>query len=285
MDTLKVGFCDFWPGFKEDENIFLPILKKHFNVVETKVHPDVVIHSLFNGMQETRHQTCKKIMYTGENHRPAEYQTDYSISFDPHSTTNYFLPIWQFFLLLRPEIKAQLVNRPHYDSFERFCSFTVTNGNNFLRNSMFQSLMKYQRVHSYGRWSTNDVELSQLTNGKYWRDVKFKFFNDHTHKFAITYENNSHPFYCTEKLMDGFIAGSVPIYWGCGRVGQHFNEKAFINANKLGTNVLNEIVKIDKDKHLFESIYNQPAMLPDQISKMNENLEGFEQWLINIVKK
>ena len=32
MDKLRVAFLDFWPQFEEDENIFLPILKKYFDV-------------------------------------------------------------------------------------------------------------------------------------------------------------------------------------------------------------------------------------------------------------
>ena len=284
MEKLKVAFLDFWPGW-EDENIFLPLLKKHFDVTVTRVKPDVVIHSLFNGMKETRQQTCKKILFTGENNRPKDYPTDFAISFDPHDAKNYFLPLWQFYLMLRPELKAFLFNKVRHEEFERFCSFVVTNSNNFLRNAMFQSLMKYKRVHSYGRYSTNDFELINLTEGKYWRDVKFKFFNDHTHKFAITFENNSHPFYCTEKLMDGFLGGSVPIYWGCGRVGQHFNEKAFINGNKLGTSVVDEVIKIDKDKKRFDDIYNEPVFTPSQTLCLNDNLEKFESWFIETIKK
>ena len=53
----------------------------------------------------------KKILFIGENRRPVG--ANYSISFDPHTETNYRLPLWQFYLILRPELKVrQLIDSP-----------------------------------------------------------------------------------------------------------------------------------------------------------------------------
>ena len=138
MEKLKVAFLDFWPEFP-DENIFLPILQRHFDVEITTNSPDVVIHSMFQvaGGQTPKYK-CKKIIFIGENKRAKNYGSDYSISFDAHSDTNYRLPLWQLYLILRPELKDKLFNRSKHTSFEKFCSFTVSNPNNIMRNAFLQ---------------------------------------------------------------------------------------------------------------------------------------------------
>jgi len=211
VETLRIAYADFWPEWPM-ENFVQPILEKHYNVVVDQKNPDVLFHSIFNRMQDTPKYKCKKVLILAENWRPSKFGSDYSISFDPHSETNFRLPLWQIYLLLWPKLKDQLFNRVHHENFERFCSFTVSNGGNFMRNSAFQQLSQYKRVHSYGRYLTNDTGLQRASEGRYWRDAKDEFFMEHPHKFMMAYENKPYPWYCTEKLMDAFLVGSIPIY-------------------------------------------------------------------------
>ena len=285
MDKLRICFCDFWPEIK-DENIFLSILQKHFDVEETTANPDVVFHSIFGGMKEASKYNCKKILFLGENNRPSSFKTDYSISFDPHSKTNYRLPLWQFYLILNPKLKEKLFGpRINHSFFDRFCSFIVSNPGNFARNGMYQQMSSIKKVHSYGRYMTNDLSLQQANNGRYWRNVKTEFFEKYKHKYAIAFENNSYPYYTTEKLMDAFLAGSMPIYWGDPKVKQDWNVDAFINANK-GTNTAFDIMKkMENDNIFFEEVYQQPIFTDEQKQKHETNIEFFETWLIKTIKK
>jgi alpha(1,3/1,4) fucosyltransferase len=211
VETLRIAYADFWPEWPV-ENFIQPILEKHYNVVVDQKNPDLLFHSIFGGLKETPKYKCKKILFLGENWRPSKFGSDYSISFDPHSETNFRLPLWQAFILMKPEYLDRLFNRVHHENFERFCSFTVSNGGNFMRNSAFQQLSQYKRVHSYGRYLTNDTGLQRASEGRYWRDAKDEFFMEHPHKFMMAYENTPYPWYCTEKLMDAFLVGSIPIY-------------------------------------------------------------------------
>jgi len=283
MKKLKVAFLDFWPEITE-ENIFLPILKKYFDVEVTTQNPDVVIHSIFGGMKETPKYKCKKILFLGENHRPQRFGSDYSISFDPHSDTNFRLPLWQYFLILNPNMKKRLFGpRIQHESFHRFCSFTVSNPNNFMRNSAYDLLNSYKKVSSYGRFKTNDLSLQKWSQGKYWRDAKDLFFEGVKHKFSLVFENNGYPWYCTEKLMDAFLAGSLPIYWGDPKIKEDWNTDAFININDYD-NWLNKIKELDENSNLFNSYYNKAVFTKEQKDRHLENIENFEKWLINVVK-
>jgi len=284
MDKLKVSFLDFWPEIK-DENIFLPILQKYFDVEVIENNPDVIIHSFFGTTHLSPQYKCKKILFIGENYRAAQYGSDYSISFDPPTDKNFRLPLWQFYLILRPELQKILFGpRIQHESFDKFCFFIVSNPNNFMRNGAFQSLNSYKRVHSYGKFMTNDLSLQQATQGRYWRDVKYEFLLKNKHKFGITYEHSPYPYYCTEKLMDAFLAGSMPIYWGDPKIKEDWNIDAFINVMRY-TGWMDEIKRIDTHKEYFDQYYNRPIFTDEQKQRHLSNIENFESWLIDVIKK
>src|SRR5208283_3756739 len=109
--------------------------------------------------------------------------------------------------------------------YDRFCSFTISNGNNFIRNGFFNQLSQYEFVHSYGKYMMNSYELQKINKSIYWRDNKYEFFNRVKHQFSICFENNSYPGYCTEKIMDAFLVDSLPVYWGAPDIHKNWNEK------------------------------------------------------------
>jgi len=284
MNKLKVAFLNFWPEIK-DENIFLPILQKNFDVEITTQNPDVIIHSIFGDTTQLCKYKCKKILFIGENKRPIG--SNFSISFDPHTPTNYRLPLWQFYLLLRPELKDKLFGpKINYDNFDRTCSFVVSNPNNFIRNAFFSQMSSsVMHVFSYGRYMTNNRGLIEVSIGKYWRDAKYEFMQKYKHRYAIAFENNVYPYYCTEKLMDAFLAGSLPIYYGDPKIKEDWNINAFINANKGTQYAVDLIKKQINDDSLFQEIYQQPIFTDEQKKRHIDNIENFEYWLIEKIKK
>ena len=282
METLRVGYADFWPEWK-NENFIEPILSNHYKIIIDQKNPDILFHSIFGGFRETPKYKCRKILFLGENHRPGRFSTDFSISFDPHSNINFRLPLWQAFIIKKPELLSRLFNKVQHDLFERWCSFTVSNGSNFIRNSAFQQISNYKKVHSYGRFLNNSMELINYSKGRYWRDAKDEFFSQTRHKFSIAYENNAYPYYCTEKLMDSFLAGSIPIYWGDPKVVKDWNPDAFINANR-NFDIVSAVKQIDQNYDQFIEMYNQPVFKPEQKDKLINNIKGFENWLITIIE-
>jgi len=288
MNKLRVAFVDFWPEFKE-ENIFLPILQKYFNVEITTFNPDVVIHSIFGGMKESPNYKCKKILFLGENYRYHQFNSNYAISFDPKTENNYRLPLWQYYLLLNPTLKQKLLFEPriNHEKFDRGCSFVVSNPNNFLRNAFYDALkfQSWMQVFSYGRFKTNNFELQKESQGKYWRDAKYSFFNRVKHQFNICFEHSSFPYYCTEKIMDSFLGGSIPIYWGDPKIKEDWNEEAFINVGRLGQDKSIELIqKLNSDKNTFNEMYRKPIFTDIQREKHIKNIDNFEPWLIEKIK-
>jgi hypothetical protein len=288
MDKLCIAFADFWPEWNL-EDFISPILKKYFDVEYNNHNPDVIFHSIFNRMQETPKYKCKKVLILAENWRSSQFASNYSISFDPQSETNYRLPLWQIYCLLWPKLRERVFShRLNYEKFDRFCSFIVSNPNNFFRNAFYEKLnmQSLGKIHSYGKFKTNDFSLIKASHGKYWREAKDEFFQQNKHKYSITFENNSYPGYTTEKLMDAFLVGSIPIYWGDPDVGKDWNTNAFINTMKLGINeAINLIKKMEVDNNLYMQMYTQPIFTDEQRERNANNIDGFENWLIEILKK
>ena len=73
-------------------------------------------------------------------------------------------------------------------------------------------------------------------------------------------------------------AGSIPIYWGSDRVTEEFNEKAFINANKLSRDdLLDSIIEVDNNESLYQSMIREPVFPDNKIPShvLPENVLGF----------
>jgi alpha(1,3/1,4) fucosyltransferase len=75
---FKINFCDFWPGFEED-NYFLTFLNNHFNVVVDH-NPDYLFYSVY-GYNHLKYTDCIKILYTEENFVPDFNLCDYALGF------------------------------------------------------------------------------------------------------------------------------------------------------------------------------------------------------------
>lgn len=53
------------------------------------------------------------------------------------------------------------------------------------------------------------------------------------YKFSISIENIKSDYYFTEKLIDCFITGTIPIYWGCPSIGDFFDIDGILVFNDI----------------------------------------------------
>ena len=55
-------------------------------------------------------------------------------------------------------------------------------------------------------------------------------------------ENTRIGHYITEKLINGFRAGIIPIYWGSQHISEHFNSKRFIILEDTSESSINKVI-------------------------------------------
>lgn len=84
-------------------------------------------------------------------------------------------------------------------------------------------------------------------------DIKSKSLNDYA--FSIVMENNITDNYYTEKILDCFITGNVPIYRGCSNIGDFFDKRGIIEFGDLqDLNYILESLTLDQYKEMLPYI-------------------------------
>jgi glycosyltransferase involved in cell wall biosynthesis len=101
------------------------------------------------------------------------------------------------------------------------------------------------------------------------------------YKFSVAIENGSSDNYFTEKILDCFLTGTIPIYKGCSNIGDFFNINGIITFETE-----NEL--LDIIVNLSDSVYQQKLKyiqenfeLAQKFSYNNDNL--FNNFLQNLI--
>lgn len=278
MRTIKVKYVDWWRGFRPEDCLINQILKQHYNVVEVD-NPDYVIASVYT--KDATKYDCIRIFYTPENFVPDFNLFDYAIGFENLSYGDRYIRVPNY--IMNPKYKDDIERMLHkhekvnMDEKTDFCSYVVSNGDgNPIRTLFFEELCKYKKVNSGGKYQ-NNIGIPEGVLDKYEFQKK--------HKFSICFENSSQPGYITEKLIQGFAAGTIPIYWGAGDVTNYFNEEAMVIVDGLDdvSNAISKIKIIDKDDNLYQKMLTTPAV------KSTIGIENYyrllEDFLISIIEQ
>jgi len=120
---------------------------------------------------------------------------------------------------------------------------------------------------------THGQRLRHLIVGKYrnkmdvygrgYSPVDYKLDALKDYMFSVTIENTNKDYYFSEKLIDCFMTGTVPIYFGPPSIGKFFNEKGMI------------LFEDDFDiSSITKDIYNE------KLSYINENFEKAKDYII-----
>ena len=82
-------------------------------------------------------------------------------------------------------------------------------------------------------------------------------------------ENSKNKCYITEKILHGFAANTIPVYWGSDNINEYFNEDRFINVKSYGvndiTNAINKIILLLNDDNKYLEVVNKPIYKNNRI--------------------
>lgn len=287
MKRIKIGFAGFGSDYVPENHFFVKILKNHFDVeiIDTrnkakKKEVEYLFCSVFS--QDFLDYDCIRILYTGENFIPDFNLYDYAIGFERMEVGDRYFCDPLFYGYLRDS----LVNMPDRSdnvitkegiSTKKFCAMVVSNKGfaDRYRTDFFHRLSEYKKVDSGGLY---------LNNIGYRVDDKLSFIKNY--KFSLAMENVKYEGYCTEKILDSFAAGTIPIYWGDEGVADYFNEKAFINCSDASSmdEIVEKIREIDNDDEKYLSMLREPVFASDYYSPRQQDV-CFENWLVSIFEK
>lgn len=281
---LKLGFTDYYPTL---DDFFMSVLSKTFDIERDDINPDYLIFCDETYGQNNKNydpNKVRKIFFTGENRRPWNYIAHHAISFDHLDGEQFYrLPLYVLdnWVQKNNNVPDMLALPPVYVDYkdkEHFCGFVAGNAGGTYRNKIFHVLNEYKPVLSGGSLFNN-------IGGTLPRDVKSKidFFNKC--RFSLCFENSSWPGYVSEKIMHGFIARTVPIYWGSPTVALDFQEGSYISRHDFvsDTEFIDAIIKIDNDRSMWEVMINcEPIGYQHD---RNWDLDRFNRWFFENVYK
>ncbi len=104
------------------------------------------------------------------------------------------------------------------------------------------------------------------------------------YKFSVCFENMVLPGYMTEKMVDCFVAGSIPMYWGASDIEMLVSNEAFVDMRKYGSS--------EQAKEFMNTMDKQAAMkmiqagreyLKTEIGQLH-SYEGFAKNVIGLAQ-
>ena len=282
MDNkINIAFADWWPDFVIQKNLITKALdgKIEYSIVSDPQSADFVFCSVFG--HDYLNYSCPRIVYTPENITPDFNRYDYGIGFDFLDFGDRYFRYPLYAAYKEADCK-KLQNAP--PSFEAatqrdFCCRVVSNGGiaDPMRDTIFDALCRYKNVASGGRYRNNIGKPEGVPD-------KGEFVSKF--KFNLACENSSYPGYCTEKLLQAFAYGTVPIYWGDPDAGRYFNPKAFINANSFSSveELVDYVKKVDEDDELYYRMLTEEKIIKEEF-KIEYMQEQFSKWLCKVVSQ
>ena len=187
-------------------------------------NPDYLLYDVFGCQhKDPKYNNSIKIAFFSENIIPDFNEVDYSVSqahiiyLDRYFKYPSF--IWRLNLFRKyniDKIRQEVLNHPIR---EKFCAAVISNNYSFanFRIDFIKELNKYKKV-DMGGYAFNNIG-GQVKN-------KIEFLS--SYKFSISMENSEGDGYVTEKIIESFIAGTIPIYYGDYMIDEYINPKAYI---------------------------------------------------------
>ena len=123
---------------------------------------------------------------------------------------------------------------------------------------MFTRLNQYKKVHSYGQFANN---MGQRLSADYWTETFRKFIGQY--KFIICFENTKIGTYSTEKIINPYLSGTIPIYWSSHAIHQTINPDSMLflenESEKCFDDLVQRVIELDNDDSQYLSMVNQPV--------------------------
>lgn len=261
------------PRILNQAAFFIDILSRKYRVTvltEGNEEPDVLIYS-WMGMQHLHWRRCIRIYYTMEMDFPDFNMCDYAIGLADAGMPDRFIhfPLYVFYNYLLKKYETSKPLLTDREALTRdFCSIVLKN--NAFRDpicfDLFYRLDAYKPVASGGPWNN--------TVGGPVPD-KLDFIKNY--KFNLAIENTCVDGYVTEKIMEAFVAGTVPVYWGSSQVKKEFGEGGYIDISDFETldRAVDYIKKVDSDDALYLDILRRGPQIPCSYDEWCDRLLDF----------
>ena len=285
---------NWWPGFENKtdgnhigfyEKIFTRTKLSNFEFTNDINKADILLEG--GNPDEKIHNYKKwkyKINFIGEPALPQHEKYDLVLTSINNIKNVVDLPLSVAYIHCNNFLPI-LYNRPIVTKVpNNFCTFIVSNPKCGVRNKIFEHLNKYKKVNSMGGYANN---TGYKINSPYWSKEYLNVIGNH--KFMICFENTKMETYSTEKIVNPYIARTIPIYWGSHNIKNIFNINSMLfledETEESFIKLINKIIELDNDDQKYLEFVNRPIFTEDNIKFWNENyiLDSLSKKIDNIL--
>lgn len=284
-EDIRYCFKNFWSVKDFEKTWYYKALCWLFNPVFDSENPQLTIASIFG--QDPLDNNSKAVYIIGEStqHCPSkEYFKKDSIlvGHNDFCDIKFNVPFFkdtpnEFYTLLH------YIDNPLRAKKKKFCGTLISNGSftDGFRNNFIRDLDKIITVDNGGHYNNNIGYI--VPDGII---PKISFLSEY--KFSICMENSLDHNYHTEKLLEGFAANTLPIYYGGDEdydwLFEVFNKDRFIFVRQGDdlSKVYRHIIDIYNDEDQYTEIMKKPVF--NNFSILQGEIDNFYIQMNDIIK-
>ena len=268
VDLFSLKFHKYW---------LKNLLKDRFIIKFDNNKPDYLLYNVFGSEHlNPKYNNSIKIAIFTENIIPDFIEVDYAIG---HYHINYLDRYFKYNIFFWRDINNFYMSRNKaLNSPKRlkFCAALISNNisTDEFRLEFINELSKYKKVDMGGAVGNNIRESIK---------DKIKFFS--SYKFSIAMENSNGDGYISEKIVDSFLAGTIPIYYGDYMVDEYINPKTYIliKGKKDINKKIEYIKEIDNNDELYKKLLKENVLLDKNI--VIDTKKELKEFLYNIFEQ
>jgi hypothetical protein len=272
--TCSISFHAFWGRFFEDEqnniSFFVELFSKvkcPLRMVKDPDESDILVNSFYS-KQEKRESKVNILFAPEPNYEKTGWDLILGGLDEVQYPNSINVPLFLSYLYCG-KFLPRCISRPVRTTVpQKFCCWIVSNATSVERNTIFHVLNTYKKVDSTGRAFNT---TGYLLNCDWGSQGFFDYISQY--KFVICGENTKIDQYITEKIFHGYLAHTIPIYWGTDFAKKIFDPNGYVSldeaSDKAYNDLLQRVVELDNDDSKWLSVVNSPVFLQN---KMPEEL-------------
>jgi len=269
MTTTRVYIYPYnwWSGFmdKRDANhigffeeLFSYTTLKNFEITTDLGKANVLLEAgKPDPAIKNRNQWLYTINFIGEPVLPDADQYTLALTGVQGISNVVDLPLAIMYIHCNRFLPTLQLERPILSVPSSFCTFIVSNSTCATRNKLFERLTRYKRVNSMGSYANN---TGGSIRARYWSSEYFHVLGQH--KFMICGENTKMASYSTEKIVNPYMARTIPIYWGTPNIHNIFSADSMLyledESDEAFDRLVARVIELDNDDAKYLEFINRP---------------------------
>lgn len=226
------------------------------------------------------------IFHTIENERHNNLY-DFSVSYDytDNPQKNFRFPYWMESIdwshegVIRPKplrlsryFRVEELQKPLTDNFlsRKWRCAAFFGQIREPRAQLLTALKKVLPVDGFGKGFDNSIKNSQSSGID--KDIVLRQY-----AFNLCPENSLYPGYYTEKILESFGSGSIPLTWADSNIKSDFNPNSFINLHNYAGECYSKIGEVLASSDALAKIANEPLL------QFTPTIEGLRHFIRNII--